>query len=132
MAKHEVLRLQILQAKYGNIKDERTSVHMSINGATQHAHFRTIVRVLRVAGMPNTLRNPEERMVDEYISMTKEEVYKTQGGTSNDLFGNQAVASTSSGRGRTRGRGRHSNFKADLLKDVADIVRNVVQEHTRK
>lgn len=64
MENNKSLRLQMLQVEYANIKDERTSVCMAINCSTHHTHFRTGLRELRVAGMPNTLRKIEESIME--------------------------------------------------------------------
>lgn len=55
IAKQKILQLQMLQADYPNIHDEKTNVRLAVNGATNHPHFRSVASVLRVAGLTTSL-----------------------------------------------------------------------------
>lgn len=121
MAKQNEIRLQMLQFTYRNIQDEKASVRITFNGATTHPHLRTVSRVLRVGGIPETLRKLGMKLFYEETNHSVEHRLQSRVICSSDPFITRGGSSFCEGRGRGHGKGTRSFFEKDLLKEVAEI-----------
>ena len=61
---HSIQRARMITAKYPHISNERTTVKFMVEGLREHHQFKDIIRALKILGIPNTIEDLYERLLD--------------------------------------------------------------------
>lgn len=128
MSKHKHLRQKMMQCEFPNIENENTIVRLAMDGALVHLNVRTVVILLFVVVVPQNLRENKVRLLNEYTNLAAEDRVKRNAGSSSDHLMEHESTPIIRDRGRGREKGSKPNFKLDLLKEVAEILKKEVQD----
>lgn len=114
---HRALRRFMIQEDYQRVKDEQTSFPFIVNGLETKPLLREAARMIRMKGIPSTIKVTEDLLCEEDSKAgfeTKPEVHITTNTTHNVQY---------RGRGRGRGRGRNIEYRNNLVKTVTDEIK---------